>query len=231
MTILPKTGVKLDSRFDYYNEWDKAKATHDEKKGTLEICGLPVMERWQTEYMSALANVASKNKGRVLEIGFGLGLASNFIQNNDVDEHVIIEANTDIFRNLVDFKNSSSGKIVPICGKWQDACSLLAPRSFDGILYDAIPMNQTELHTRQFDFLKQASKLLKDDGVFTYCNVTSWGHLMAEYSDASELFEATQIPLLQELGFRNCSYEILDVIPGEGCKYQYHTLPVPEVRR
>ena len=223
-------GFKPLKDYDYYQVWDQADATYNEQKGTLEICGVPVMETWQAEYMAELAQVVSEKRGRILEVGFGLGLSCSQVQKCGVDEHIIIEANKDVFRNLMEFKHNAPGKVIPVYGKWQEVFHLFAPESFDGILYDPIPLTVAELHTRQFDFLREAKGLLKKDGVFTYCNVTSWGNLMHDYRDAGELFEKTQIPELEKLGFHHCEYKVIKVRPEEGRKYVYDTLPVPRVR-
>lgn len=174
--------------------------------------------------------MAAGGGGRVLEIGFGLGLSAGCVQKCGVAEHVIIEANADVFRNLMAFKHGAQSKVIPVYGKWQEVFTLFAPESFDGILYDPMPLSVAEVHTRQFDFLEQAAPLLKKDGVFTYCNVTSWGNIMHEYGDAGEMFERTQIPELEKLGFKHCAYELMKVRPGKGCKYVYDTLPVPMIR-
>ncbi|MDE1463094.1 class I SAM-dependent methyltransferase [Spartinivicinus poritis] len=223
-------GFTLEKDYDYYNAWESAEATYNTQEGTLQICGHPVMERWQTEYMRELAKVAASNGGRVLELGFGLGLSSSFIQEFGVTEHVIVEPNIEVFKQLMAFSHHAKSKVIPIMGKWQEVIDLFAPGSFDAILFDASPLSEVELHRRQFMFLECAGKLLKREGVFTYCNVTSWGNLMAEYQDAGELFEKTQMPELNKLGFNNVTYEIIKVVPGEGCKYRYDTLPVPSVK-
>lgn len=41
-----KAGFTLKKNYDYYNTWDKAEPTYNNQEGTLEICGMPVMERW-----------------------------------------------------------------------------------------------------------------------------------------------------------------------------------------
>lgn len=185
---------------------------------------------WQKEYMHALAKVVSEKQGRILELGFGLELSSGFIQHLGVDEHIIVEPNYEVFEKLMRFKSQYKSKIIPILAKWQEILHLFSPQSFDGILFDASPMSDTELHQRQFLFLEQAKPLLKKEGIFTYCNVTSWGNLMKDYPNAKTLFDQTQRLKLEDMGFHRVSCEILNVNPGEGCKYRFDTLPIPKVQ-
>ena len=45
------------------------------------------MESWEKPYMEALADVATRNGGRVLEVGFGLYLSANGVQAHEIVEH------------------------------------------------------------------------------------------------------------------------------------------------
>lgn len=74
-----QTGYKgLESREDRA-EWVGIKADLTEER--LDIDGHPVMQSWEAPYMASLAAVATRNGGRVLEVGFGLGLSAGAIQS------------------------------------------------------------------------------------------------------------------------------------------------------
>lgn len=45
----------------------------------VRIGDTPVMESWRKPYMQHLADVTSKSKGKVLEIGFELGLSGTML--------------------------------------------------------------------------------------------------------------------------------------------------------
>jgi len=66
--------------------WNKEQANFtnaeagDGRGEMLIIDGHPVMSQWEQPYMAQLASVATRNGGRVLEVGFGLGLSATAIQ-------------------------------------------------------------------------------------------------------------------------------------------------------
>ncbi len=214
---------------DYSQNWEKADAAIDHQ--SLKIFGHPVMEKWEMPYMKELAKVASTNGGRILEVGFGLGIASRYIQAEKIQEHVVIEANKDVFKNLLEFAQNTEKKVIPIYGKWETIVPLLNDAMFDGILYDTYPLSEDSLHNHQFDFIKQAHRLLKPDGVLTYCNLTSWGHLKQKYNN-DELFEQTQLPKLKSCGFNLCQKYDFAVHPPGKCKYyQFDTIIVPIAKK
>eukprot|EP00548_Thalassiothrix_antarctica_P013169 CAMPEP_0194169460 /NCGR_PEP_ID=MMETSP0154-20130528/4122_1 /TAXON_ID=1049557 /ORGANISM="Thalassiothrix antarctica, Strain L6-D1" /LENGTH=605 /DNA_ID=CAMNT_0038880849 /DNA_START=42 /DNA_END=1859 /DNA_ORIENTATION=- len=81
----------------------------------LDIDGHPVMQRWEEPYMAAPAKVAASNGGRVLEVGFWLGLSADAIQSYDtVDEHIVLEANANVFARLEAYAEKSQRPVTPI---------------------------------------------------------------------------------------------------------------------
>merc|ERR1712087_51190 len=192
----------------------------------LDIDGHPVMQAWEESYMAALAKIATRNGGRVLEVGFGMGLSARAIQKCEtVSEHVIIEANSDAYGRLMTFSETAAQPVRAIGpGLWQETLSQVADSSLDGVLYDTYPLTKEEQHTHHFEFIGRVRNKLKKGGVLTYGNLTSLGVLKGQYEDWAKLFEETQVPRLVDAGWlrEEISFKVVPVQPDLTCEYYSH---------
>ncbi len=188
-------------------DWQNASANFSDEK--LEILGHPVMEAWEKPYMRELAKIATQNGGTILEVGFGMAISAGYIQQAKIEEHIIIEGNAEVFAKAEEFAKQAKQKVTPILGFWQDVVGSLSAASFDGILYDAYPLSQEEVygvHTSYF--FKEAYRLLKKGGVFTYfC-----GRGVESLSEKDS-------QLLKETGFLNIGGTVCEVTPPADCLY------------
>ncbi len=191
------------------NLWRESPAEFDDARSVLKILGHPVMENWEEPYMRSLARIAASRGGKVLEVGFGLGISAAFIQAGPVTEHVIIEANRNVYQNALHFARTAKVQTIVYEGFWQDVVDHLACGSFNGILFDTYPMTLDEVHCQHYGFFKQARRLLKTGGVFTY------------YSDEVESFSPPHRQALNHAGFPDdcISGEICRVNPPPECEY------------
>jgi guanidinoacetate N-methyltransferase len=190
-------------------DWARAVAVYSEH--SLRIADHPVMEDWETPYMQQLAQVAAGHGGRVLELGYGMGISTAFIQQFDVVSHYVVECHPDVAaRCLIDRRAEVNvGRLHLITGFWQTVAPLFADGSFDGILFDTYPLTEAEVHRNHFDFFETAYRLLRPGGRFTY------------YSDEADGFSTEHYERLLAAGFTagSVDHQVCAVTPPADCEY------------
>jgi guanidinoacetate N-methyltransferase len=189
------------------DEWKTADALFTESK--LVILGCDVMEEWERPYMEVLAKIACQNSGVVLELGYGMGISADFIQQWPINHHMIIEANHSVANQARVFASGRSIKTSILEGLWEDVIESIPDNSLDGILFDTYPLSEAELYQNHFNFFPYAYRKLKVGGVFTY------------YSDEITSFGNVHIKKLQEAGFQTpyIRSELVNVEPPDDCEY------------
>lgn len=153
---------------------DSSPEVNLEDRTSASLSGDQIMEDWQKPLMSEMANLVTATRGDVLEIGFGRGIASEFIQQRGVASHTIIECNPGVISDLENWAaGQDSDQIEIVRGLWQDTIDRLG--KFDGIFFHTYPLNQDEyskyvLESATFaeHFFSTAAAHLSEGGVFTY---------------------------------------------------------------
>ena len=197
---------RLDIGFDELKDkWQSAPPTFTEE--TLTICGHPVMERWEENYMSELAEIATSKGGNVLEVGFGMGISAGFVQQHAIETHTVIEANQEVFERLRQFAAAAAHPVIPLLGFWETVTPNLKDASFSGILFDTYPLVPDEVHKNHFAFFQEAFRLLKPGGVLTY------------YSDEIAEYSPEHLACLRQAGFSQITARPCPVQPPAGCRY------------
>lgn len=173
----------------------------------LKIDNFEVMASFQTPYMKKLAEIVSDNGGNILNVGFGLGLADTFIESlrveKGINEHHIIELNSQIFSSAKDWKKKQTfdKNIILHQGNWKKVISKFS-NPFDGILYDAFPLKKDDLCRDFIPFLEVVinKKIIKEDkGIVTF------------FFDSSDGFGRDFIKLAKKLGVKEMKYEKVDI--------------------
>lgn len=190
---------------DLRERWPAAPAQWSED--ALTICGHPVMERWEDGYMRELARIAASRGGAVLEVGFGMGISASYLQRQAIAEHVIIEANADVFHKVEKFADGARVPVQALFGFWEDVVPRLAAGSVSGILFDTYPLVPEDVHRNHFAFFREAHRLLKPGGVLTY------------YSDEPYRFSDEHLACLKRAGFSRIGAVTCRVKPPEDCQY------------
>lgn len=190
---------------------------------SLLIKGFQVMQRWEDGYMAELASATTRNGGRILEVGFGMGISAGYIQKADeVQSHVIVECHPDVvqfacrkFRRQI-----ASGRVVFINGFWEDVLPYFRINSFDGILFDSIEVDKEPHLFNCFPFFAEAYRLLREGGTFTY------------FSDEAEELSKEHVEELKRAGFSKIDHTICEVDPPKDCRYwKDSTIVVPIITK
>ncbi len=202
------------------DKWKTAEAHFTKNK--LRILGHPVMESWETPYMQQLAQIACSNGGVVLEVGFGMGISAGFIQECEIQRHIIIEMNSDVAARARAFGKKAKHPVSVLDGLWEDVIGTIPNNSLDGILFDTYPLSEPEIHKNHFFFFPSAYKKLKRGGIFTY------------YSDEISAYRPEHLKRLIEAGFKKSliDYRIIPVQPPADCRYwKSRTILAPIIKK
>ncbi len=127
----------------------------------LDENGNAVMMDWEKPIMEKSAEIICKNGGRVLNVGFGMGIIDSFIQTYEIKEHWIIEPHIDVYIKMLQDGWHLKPNVKILFGDWQFYFKYLP--LFDGIYFDTWEEDTA-------DFFKYVPNIMKDDGVFCYFN-------------------------------------------------------------
>ena len=115
-------------------EWKEKKLNHYDNRILFDDRDeLYVMGDWEDPVMKAHAEITCRNGGHILEVGFGMGISANYIQEQDIESHTIIELNDEVYEKAVEWaKDKPNTEIVS--GDWK---TVELDKKFDAIFFDA----------------------------------------------------------------------------------------------
>jgi guanidinoacetate N-methyltransferase len=133
-----------------------------------------IMEDWQLPLMGAMAGIAARTGGDVLEIGFGRGVSAGMIQQHGVRSHTIVECNDSVIQRFARWRATLADRDIRIVpGLWQDVIGTLG--DFDAIFFHTYALDEDEAIdlvassvTFAAHFFPVAAAHLRPGGVFTY---------------------------------------------------------------
>ena len=161
--------------------------------------GVEVMMDWESSIMEKSADFVCHNKGDVLEIGFGMGLCSDYIQAQGVNSHTIVEIHPQIIERLNTWASGKSNVTV-VEGDWNSVSGL---GTYDGIFID------TYGDDNWFNFKDFALAKAKSGAKITYWN---------NFTDKRN-----------EHNFDSVSFENVSVTPDENTYFTSNTYNMPKV--
>jgi guanidinoacetate N-methyltransferase len=133
-----------------------------------------IMEDWQLPLMEAMAAIAARAGGDVLEVGFGRGISAALIQRLGVRSHTIIECNPHVIARFERWRETVPDRdIRMVPGLWQDVIGALG--AFDAVFFHTYALDEDEAVellassvTFAAGFFPVAAAHLRTGGVFTY---------------------------------------------------------------
>ena len=161
--------------------------------------GAEVMMSWETSIMEKSAEFICHNSGDVLEIGFGMGICSDYIQAQGVNSHTIVEIHPEIIEKLKVWADGKSNVII-IEGDWSSMSGL---STYDGIFIDTYG---DENWSSFKDFAIAKAKL--------GAKITYWNN----FTDKRN-----------EHNFDSVSFDDISVIPDDNTYFTSNTYNMPKV--
>ena len=150
---------------------------------------LIIMMSWEHPIMQKSAEFVCENGGDILEIGFGMGIASDYIQSHSPSSHTIIEMHPELAEKAREWA-SDKVNVTIVEGDWIEKVSELG--KFDGIFFDAYGSFG---HWQEF-----ASSIVNNtrEG----CHITFWNSTDQEFAEGCGFDDSY-----------NITYERIDVEP------------------
>ena len=161
--------------------------------------GRKVMMDWEAPIMEKSAEYICQSKGDILEIGFGMGICSDYIQAQGVNSHTIIEIHPEIIEKLKVWADGKSNVII-IEGDWSSISGL---STYDGIFIDTYG---DENWSSFKDFAIAKAKL--------GAKITYWNN----FTDKRN-----------EHNFDSVSFDDISVIPDDNTYFTSNTYNMPKV--
>jgi guanidinoacetate N-methyltransferase len=160
-----------------------------------------VMHKGEKSLMRKLAEIATKNGGDILEIGFGMHLSADGVQSNpNVTSHTIIEVHPEIYKHALSWaKNKPNTEI--ILGDWIDILPTL-DKKFDGVLHD------THLDTNLSKFLDYVKPNCKSNTIVAFFEYTGNRNYITGVRVPMVSDEYDSLPYKDNNAFLKNSYEL-----------------------
>jgi guanidinoacetate N-methyltransferase len=174
----------------------------------LDVGSEQVMQYWERPLMRQLARYATRRGGRVLEVGFGLGVSADYIMESGCEAYCVIEPHPAIAERARGWGERQAVPVTVVEDFWQNAMEQLG--KFDGVLFDTYPVDSDAAANSYRSFLPLAHKVLCPDGALTY------------YSEETRAFSPAHLALILE-HFNSVEFVVVeDLQVPDDCRYWKH---------
>ncbi|XAR48404.1 Guanidinoacetate N-methyltransferase [Bertholletia excelsa] len=158
-TIARRSKPSGDHEGDYLED----RITFSEDK-LMDSNSKAVMMAWEKPLMEAHAKAVCSGGGHILNIGFGMGLVDDAIQQYAPASHTIVEAHPEVYDRMLRSGWGEKKNVKIIFGRWQDILPQL--ESYDGIFFDTYG----EYYEDMREFHQHLPSLLKPGGIYSFFN-------------------------------------------------------------
>ena len=176
--------------------FEASKIYYNDANDSIEM---EVMMDWEDNVMKKSADYVCSNGGDILEIGFGMGIAANYIQANSITSHTIVENHPQIIEKAKVWADGKSNVTI-VEGDWYAVKDSLS--TYDGIFYDT--------------FCDDSMDKFKD----SLANLTKSGSKATWWNSVSSENNYYNID--------NVTYEAITVTPPSNCYFNYNTYYLPK---
>ena len=182
-----------------------------------------VMMDWENPLMSASAAYVRENGGDILEIGFGMGISANYIQQHNINSHTIIENHPDIIPKAQAWAADKSNVTI-VEGSWYDVKDTLS--TYDGLFMD------TYGDQHMSEFSSSLSSLMKVGGRATWWNSISGSENISQSIDDNgnkQIWVGEgSIQQTNYYCIPNVTYDVYDVTPPSNNYFNYNHYFLPK---
>ncbi|MFZ2864412.1 MAG: hypothetical protein WA440_06640 [Ignavibacteriaceae bacterium] len=169
------------------------------------------VESWERSIQIKLVETIVKPTDVVIELGYGLGMASDAIQKISPREYWIVEKHYEILAQIL---KKELKHINFIISSWQKVLPIIQESSFDSIIYDADPNKITSfdgsaIATMEFilPVFPYIRKILKTDGRLGFIDFSGILHTYPDFLKKIEEYD---------LDFEKIA---ISVCPSPDCTY------------
>ena len=120
-----------------------------------------IMHKWESPIMQHMAGFICQNGGDIIEMGFGMGISANFIQEHAINSHTICEIHPEIIPLAEEWAQDKDNVRI-ITGCWWEQRELL--ETYDGIFFD------THLDAKASKLRHLIPKICNDQARVTWWN-------------------------------------------------------------
>ena len=195
-------GEQKDYRAEDY--WAKAPAMYGfdatRQLNYLDIGGEPVMDEFERDYISLLGANVARYDSSVLEVGFGMGISANAVQEEfarvvekkpgSKPVHIIIEYNHNVAEIAREWGKRQKFPVVVLEGDWQKEIEKIPAGILTGALADPYPLSPEEKHEDAARPLSRIHEKLMPGGVVSY------------YPDSQYCLSERHAELARQAGFK-----------------------------